>query len=125
MIIDTDVLIWDMRGNVSARKIIASEVPFAVSVVTYIELLQGLKNKQELQILVKQFKTWSTTILQIDRDISTRAMFYIEDFFLSHRMELADALIAATAIESNLPLLTANTRHYRHIPHLQLVPFSA
>lgn len=74
--------------------------------------------------MAKQFKTWSTLILQIDCDTSTRAMFYVEEFFLSQRMELADVLIAATAIKNNLPLLSAKTRRYRHIPHLQLVQLS-
>ncbi|EHQ52628.1 hypothetical protein ECTPHS_08056 [Ectothiorhodospira sp. PHS-1] len=38
-------------------------------------------------------------------------------------MQMADAMIAATAMELGLPLLTANDRHYRHIDGLQIELF--
>lgn len=123
MIIDTDVVIWNLRGNEKAKQIISVNIPFKISVVTYIELVQGMKNKVELQTFLKQLRKWSVSIIQLDRSISTRAMFYIEEFFLSHSMELADALIAATVIETNEPLLTANNRHYKHISNIQLKKF--
>lgn len=34
---------------------------------------------------------------------------------LSHGLQLGDALIAATALEHNLPPLTANTKHFTPI----------
>jgi predicted nucleic acid-binding protein len=46
-----------------------------------------------------------------------------EPLFLSHSLELADALIAATALNSGLPLLTANDKHYRMIDGLNLHVF--
>ncbi len=123
MIIDTDVLIWDLRGNTAARTTIAANLPFTISTVTYIELLQGMRNKQELKALQRQLRRWSVTILQITPDISGRAMFYVEEYCLSHTMQLADALIAASAVEQNETLLTANSRHYRHLPELVLAEF--
>jgi len=39
---------------------------------------------------------------------------------LSHSLSLADALIAATALHYQLPLLTANDKHYRMIADLNL-----
>ena len=123
MIIDTDVLIWDLRGNRKAREAIAGNLPFSISVITWMELVQGMKNKAELRTFLQQMRHWSVTILQLDRDISSRAMFYVEEFFLSHRLELADALIGATAVHHNEPLLTANDRHYRHLPNIQLEKF--
>ena len=67
MLIDTDVLIWYLRGN---------------------------------------------------ENISTRAMFLVEDYYLSHSLELADAIIATTVLENNEVLLTANDKHYKYIPNI-------
>jgi Predicted nucleic acid-binding protein, contains PIN domain len=123
MILDTDILIWYMRGNDRARKIIEESSNFHVSVVTYIEMVQGLRSKTELRELRKAFKEWNTSILFINEEISAKALFYVERFFLSHFMTLADALIAATAVTYAIPLLTGNERHYRMISELEIRKF--
>ncbi len=123
MIIDTDVLIWDLRGNEKAREIVLNSVPFSISVITYMEVVQGMRNKRDLQIFIKQLRKWSVNIVQLDNIISTRAMIYVEEYFLSHSMELADALIASTVIERNDILVTANDKHYKHIPNIQIEKF--
>ena len=45
MLIDTDVLVWYMRGNERAKRVIKNSDGFSISVVTYMELVQGLRNK--------------------------------------------------------------------------------
>jgi len=123
VIIDTDVLIWYLRGNEKAKKIININIPFRISVINYMELLQGMKDKNELHILQKYLKKWSTEIIQINENISSRAMFFVEDYYLSHSMELGDAIIAATALEYNEILLTTNDKHYGFIPNIQINKF--
>ena len=123
MIIDTDVLVWYLRGNINARKIVTSSIPFKISVISYIELMQGMKDKRELKVLQKYLKKWSTEIIQINESISTRAMYFVEDYFLSHSMEFPDAIIAATALENAEILLTANNKHYSFIPNLEINKF--
>jgi len=125
MLIDTDVLIWYMRGNENANKVISNYVPFKISVISYIELMQGVRSKKELKIIQKQLKNWSTEVIQIDETISTRAMFFVEDYYLSHSLEFADAIIAATAIENHEVLLTANEKHYGFIPNISINKFRA
>ena len=123
MIIDTDVIIWELRGNIKAQKIIHENIPFNISVVSYIELVQGMRDKKEMSNFIKQLSRWDVGILQISNDISTRAMIYIEQYALSHSMELADSLIAATCINESELLLTANDKHYRYIPNIQIKKF--
>ena len=123
MIIDTDVLIWHLRGNEKAREIIHKSIPFNISVVTYIELIQGMRDKKEMNSLVKQLSNWNVGIIQIDRNISSRAMIYFEEYHHSIAMELADALIGATCVNNSEILLTGNEKHYKSIPHIQIKKF--
>ena len=123
MIIDTDVLIWYMRGNKKAYKVIEDKQGFFTSVVTYIELVQGMRNKNELIELRRAFREWNTKILYINEEISSKAMFYIERHYLSHSLQLADALIASTALVNGLPIFTGNDKHYRMIKELEIIKF--
>ncbi len=123
MILDTDVLIWYLRGNQHAYDFITSNPGFNISVVTYIELIQGMRNKQELNILRKQMSDWNTQIIYINENISSKALIYIEENFLSHSLEMADALIGATAIVHNTILITGNDKHYKPIQGLDLQLF--
>jgi len=123
LLIDTDVLIWYMRGNERAYKVIEGNLPFSISVVTYIELVQGMRNKDELNCLRKTLKDWETKILYISEEISAKAMFYVEQHYLNHSLHLADALIGATAVSYGLPILTGNDKHYKVIKHVQIKKF--
>ena len=123
MLIDTDVLIWYLRGNINAKKIIDANIPFKISVINYLELIQGMQDKNELRTLQKQLKKWLTETIQIDDSISIHAMFLVENYYLSHSMETGDAIIAATALEKNETLLTANYKHYSFIPNIQIQKF--
>ena len=59
MIIDTDVLVWYMRGNESAYQVVENSSNFFISVVTYMELVQGMRNKNELNNLRKALHGWN------------------------------------------------------------------
>lgn len=123
MIIDTDVLIWYSRENKNAIKLIHSMESFSISAVTYMEILQGIRNKKELNSFKKALGILNAKILQIDETISTKAMFFVEQYSLSHSMELADALIGATSIIKQEPLITGNDKHYIHLPNLKVQKF--
>lgn len=124
MIIDTDVLVWYLRGNEYAKKAVEENIPFSISVVTYMELMQGMNNKDEMKRFQKQIQIWNANISQIDKEISSRAMFYVQEYALSHAMMLADALIAATVVQNGETLLTANDKHYKFIPTIEWRKFS-
>lgn len=123
MIIDTDVLIWYMKGNQNAYKAIESSKNFFISVITYMELIQGMRNKNELNYLRRALHGWNSQILYISEEISVKAMFFVEQHYLSHSLQLADALIGATAISYGLPILTGNVKHYKIIKDIQIKKF--
>lgn len=124
MLIDTDVIIWYMRGNPRAASTLENLDDFRISAITYMELVQGMRNKTELQTLRATLSEWQCPILPVDTPISNQAMFYVEQNFHRNALRLADALIGATAVIHGLPLLTANTRHYKILTGLTLRRFT-
>ena len=123
MIIDTDVLIWYMKGNEKAYKVIEKSKNFFISVVTYMELVQGMRNKKELNNLRRALHIWNSKVLYISEEISVKAMFFVEQHYLSRSIQLADALIGATAITCGLPILTGNEKHYKILKDMQIKKF--
>jgi hypothetical protein len=123
MLFDTDVIIWALRGNQNAVRKIDSTDVLQISAVSYMELFKGARNKQELQNLKQTLHTLAFEIIPIDENISHRAMIYIEEYGLSSGIDLPDALIAATVIEKNLCLCSANSKHYKVIPNIELDTF--
>lgn len=121
--IDTDVLIWYMRGNSKANKVIEKLNGFFISVITYMELVQGMRNKRELTLLRSALRKWNAKVLYINEDISAKAMFLVEQHYLRNSLVIADALIASTAISNGVKLLTGNTKHYKIIKNIELESF--
>ena len=120
VLVDTDVLIWFLRGRESAREAIAAADSVEISAVTYMELVQGVRSKEELRLLRLTIQRNGWRILPLTENIGQRATVYLENYALSDGMRLADALIAASAVESGAMLLTGNERHYKCVPGLAL-----
>ncbi len=57
IMIDTDVLIWYMHVNSKAKAVIEKLISFFISVVTFLELVQGMRNKRELILLRSALRT--------------------------------------------------------------------
>jgi predicted nucleic acid-binding protein len=124
MLIDSDVLVWLTRGHPGAAQRLNQISPWRISVVTYIELAQGCRDKTELARLKKGLAAHETEVLPITPAISQRATDSIEALASSHGLRLADALIGATALEHDLTLLTANLKHFGAIESLRLEAFT-
>ena len=123
MVFDTDILIWFLRGNIKASKKIDACSDRTISTVTYIELLLGARDKREKRMIQDFIKQFHFNVLPLTENIGHRASIYIEEYALKVDLGLADALIAATAVESSLPLITANTKHYKVVSDLELKQF--
>jgi predicted nucleic acid-binding protein len=124
MLIDSDVLVWLTRGHPGVAQRLNEIHPWRISVVTYIELAQGCRDKTELARLKKGLAAHDTEVLPITPAISQRAADSIDALALSRGLRLADALIGATALEQDLTLLTANVKHFGAIEGLRLEAFT-
>ena len=91
--------------------------------VTYAEFIQGVRNRQELKKIKNLLNDLAFQTLPLTENIGHRASVYMEEYTLKTALCLADALIAATAVEHRLTLCTVNRKHYREINGLNLQIF--
>jgi predicted nucleic acid-binding protein len=123
VIFDTDILIWVQRGNQKAARVIDQSKDRYVSVLTYMELLQAAENKKQHEYVTSFLGDLGFRTLPLTENIGHRAAVYVAEYTLSHGIRAADAIIAATATENNLPLCCGNAKHYRAIQELKLKVF--
>ena len=69
------------------------------------------------------YTTLFRSILPLTENIGHRALIYVEEHALVSNMRLGDAIIAATAIENNMTLVSSNAKHFKVINELQLKVF--
>lgn len=123
MIFDTDVLIWVLRGSAKAARAVNQAQQRGLSIVSYMELIQGARDKRELRTIKSYLADLQFEMLPLTENIGHRAAIYMEEYGLSASLSMADALIAASAVETNGQILTGNVRHYRPIKEVQLQAF--
>ena len=123
MLVDTDVLIWHLRGYQQAAQRLDRLFGLTLSAISYLERIQGRRNKAELAAVQKMLALRKADVLPLTAAITQRAVNLMEALALSHGLQIADALIAATAIEHNLTLLTGNIKHFRSVEGLQIEHF--
>lgn len=124
ILVDTDILIDVANNDATAKARLINESQtsaLAVSTVTVMELIVGCRNKSELQTLNRFLAQFQ--VLTLTNQISDRATQLLQEYFLSHGLLIADALIAATAIENQIPLLSKNQRDFRFIEELNLLSY--
>ena len=124
MLVDSDVLIWSMRGHAGAVNALSAISLLRMSVVTYMELAQGCRNKTELKQFKKALQLCKAVIEPLDDATSVLAAQLIDAYALSQNLRVADALIAATAMTRSLRLLTGNGKHFSKIDGLNIEVFT-
>lgn len=123
MLFDTDVLIYAQRGSRRAALAIDNAARRLVSVQSLMELVQGARDKDDLRIIKRFLAELGFTVLPLTENIGHRSLVYVEEYGLSAGLRAGDAIIAATAVENALPLMSANAKHFRPINELDLVVF--
>jgi predicted nucleic acid-binding protein len=111
VLIDTDVLINFLRGNVVARDFLTSminEADLSCSAITIAEIHAGMKEHERdktMELLS------GLTIVDVTLKIAEKAGSYKRNT-KSQSLELDDCLIAATAFVRRAILATGNGKHY-------------
>ena len=113
VIFDSNIFIYFANGTLDRSLVGTIDVGYAS--ITRIETL-GFTNitAQEQGYLKVMLDGWASLALNdtiIERAVSLRQM---------RKMGLGDAIVAATALENNCELWTANTKDFEHIEGLKL-----
>ena len=117
---DTNIFIEIYKGNdliIEAFEKIGQD-NVAISDVTCAELLYGARNNRELNLIRKDID--KLIVLPISSPISNQAVRLVEQFSLSHNLNLPDALIASTSIFHDLELYTLNLKDFKFLENFKL-----
>jgi predicted nucleic acid-binding protein len=113
ILVDTDVLVWSLRGSQEARVWLRGareKHPLAVSVVSVAELTGGMRSGERARVwsLLAALRTEPVTEV-----IARRAGEFRREYRASHAsISTPDDLIAATADVLGAPLATLDVRHF-------------
>ena len=88
-----------------------------IDTTVYVELIQGAKDKPEVQKLEKYLTRFD--LIHFDKTISQRIIELVRLYSKSHGLMFGDAIIAATCLENELKLLTFNIKDFRFIKGLK------
>lgn len=114
VLLDSDVLIEALRGRnqeISAKwtALSRTDSPVMYTPITEAELWAGARSP-EFEALNELFQT--LVCIPIDREVGRLAGAYLRQYRKSHGVQLADALIAASAVINDALLWTRNRKHY-------------
>jgi predicted nucleic acid-binding protein len=106
VLVDSDVVIDHLRGASPLPSF-----PLAYSVITRCELFAGRDEAERLRRVLAPMQE-----IPVDSSIAERG----GSLKRTAQLQTPDALIAATALEHELPLMTRNRRHFDRVAGLQL-----
>ncbi|MDZ7662833.1 type II toxin-antitoxin system VapC family toxin [Thiohalophilus sp.] len=120
-LLDTDVLIDYLRGQVDAVDFLQSATAeLRISSATVAELYVGVRAGREHKVLDRFVDTFD--VVPVTGDLAKQAGLWRRDYGKSHGTGLMDALIAACASASASRLVTLNEKHFPMLDNL-LVPY--
>ena len=116
-LIDTNIFIAILKGN-AKLKLFVESLACALDTTIYTELIQGSKDKAEVQKIEKYLTRFE--LVHFDKAISQRTLELIRTYSKSHGLMFGDAIIAATCLENDFTLLTYNVKDFRFIKSLKI-----
>jgi predicted nucleic acid-binding protein len=112
--VDSDVLIWHLRGEAKASKFLkqlrdSGEYELWIGALQRAEIIFFTQPKEveATELLLSQFST-----APVDQKIIDTAGVLFRKWRPSHGIDVNDAILAATALETGGQVFTLNKKHY-------------
>lgn len=112
--IDSDILIWQLRGQSKATKFLkkirdAQEYELWTGALQRAEIVFFMRTDEieATELLLSQFNT-----APVDQRIIDTAGILFRKWYPSHKIDINDAILAATALETGGHIFTLNKKHY-------------
>ncbi len=117
-LIDTNVLSKIFYGNVEVKNFLAS-LKIGIDTIVYIECIQGSISNSDKNLIKRSLQ--NLIFYPLNDQIAQTAIELIDKHSNSRGLLLADAMIAATAIEYGLTLITFNVDDFKFIKELKIL----
>lgn len=110
-LLDSNILVDYLRNRSGAVEFVdgLSNVP-KISAITVAELYSGVREGREREILDQLIS--DIAVVDVDREIAVTGGLLRRRYLKSHGLEIADAIIAATAQIEGSELVTLNKKHF-------------
>lgn len=126
VLIDTDILSYYFKGHQNVvhnfSYYLESFELIEISIITYYEIVSGLLSKDAFKQLelFEEFVSDNIVIPITERSCKISAELYSTLKRKGEVLDDIDLLIAGTAIENELAIVTNNERHFQRIPGLKV-----
>lgn len=123
ILFDTNIFIDMLNGVREATTELGNYATPAISIITYMELRSGEVSRPKDKPLLDAFLA-EFTVLQLNQAIiETTIAIRGKGLLVPPKIKLADAIIAATAVCYQAPLVTRNSKDFGGIPILVHAPY--
>lgn len=111
---DTNILLYFLRGEEEVIEMLANK-EVVISFITELEMLSFPNLSSDSEKIVREFLS-NCTIININNKIKNSTI----NFRKKYNLKLPDSIIAATASDLNLPILTAD-QQFRKINSIEII----
>ncbi|MEI6423890.1 MAG: type II toxin-antitoxin system VapC family toxin [Lentisphaerota bacterium] len=120
-LLDSNIIIYHLKGEPIAMGFIDNYFRNScISFITVIEVLSFNHSEQEAVLIKKLLSTFVK--LNVNDELIEKTVILRKN----SKIKLPDCIIAATAINNNLTLVTRNCEDFKHFEGLKILnPFSA